>query len=505
MRLRYFIPMLVAVLTMMVSCSEDFEPTYLGEVKVSQSYVALPANGGSMEIEVNARDNWTITEIPEWLSVSPAQGGSGTSKVTFSAGATTETKNGTVYLECGGKAQRINIIQMTEKTELPISTCAEIIAGDDGKTFRAKGAVTRIANTVYGNWYLQDETGEVYIYGTLDKSGKDGQNNSIAAWGIEVGDILTVEGPKTTYNGTVELVNVAVINIEKSLIKVDSLDVADNTVALEGGDFKAVLENKGQGVTVKIPEAAQSWLHVTGIEISGTTNIVSFHADKNEGGDRSATINFVTTDGEKDYTAEATITQKGAIMEVTIEAFNDAPKGDSQYRVTGVVSRIANASRGRFYITDYTGELYVYNLDGFEASGVKEGDIVTLVGKHDEYNGTIELVQGVMENVTPVTEVSIAEFLAKPDSKDTYYMVTGTIDEIANATYGNLYITDGTNRLYVYGCYPGYGATGDFRKDFLAAAGIEVGDKLTMIGYKDTYKETIELCGGIYFKHEKAQ
>jgi hypothetical protein len=101
--------------------------------------------------------------------------------------------------------------------------------------------------------------------------------------------------------------------------------------------------------------------------------------------------------------------------------------------------------------------------------------------------------------------VSISEFLQKENSKDVYYMVTGTIDEIANTTYGNLYITDGENRLYVYGCYPGWGATGDFRKDFLAAAGIEVGDKLTMIGYKDTYKDTIELCGGIYFSHEKGQ
>ena len=39
----------------------------------------------------------------------------------------------------------------------------------------------------------------------------------------------------------------------------------------------------------------------------------------------------------------------------------------------------------------------------------------------------------------------------------------------------------------------------------LIELGIEVGDKLTMIGYKDTYKGTIELCGGIYFSHEKGQ
>ena len=84
-------------------------------------------------------------------------------------------------------------------------------------------------------------------------------------------------------------------------------------------------------------------------------------------------------------------------------------------------------------------------------------------------------------------------------------MVTGVIDEIANTTFGNLYINDGEgNRLYVYGCYPGYGATGDNRKNFLETAGIKVGDVLTMIGYKDTYKGTIELCGGIYFSHQPA-
>ena len=61
-----------------------------------------------------------------------------------------------------------------------------------------------------------------------------------------------------------------------------------------------------------------------------------------------------------------------------------------------------------------------------------------------------------------------------------------------------------TNELYVYGCYPGYGATGDNRKNFIANAGIHVGDQLTMIGYKDTYNGLIELCGGIYFSHTPA-
>ncbi len=508
MKLRYFIPMMVAVLALMVSCTEDFEPTYLDTVQVSQSIVSLPANGGTVEVSVNANDSWNMTDIPAWLTVSPAEGGAGQSKVTFSAGAASDTQTAIISLNCGGKTQKINVIQMTQKADLPISTCAEIIAGEDSKTYRAKGTVTRIANTVYGNWYLQDETGEVYIYGTLDRSGKDGQNNSISDWGIEVGDILTVEGPKTTYNGTVELVNVAVIAIEKSLIKVDSLDLEDNTLPLEGGDFNVYLANKGKGVSVNIPEAAQKWLHVTGINISNTSTVISFHADANDGGDRNVSLTFNTTDGKKNYTTETTVYQKGAILEVPVADFLAAEVGDTQFRITGVVTELyaSDKQEQSFYIQDYSGKVLVYRAAGFKESGAKVGDIVTVVGKRGAYKETPQMVSGTFENIkNSVTQVSIAEFLTKEDSKEVYYMVTGFIDEIANDTYGNLYITDGENRLYVYGCYPGYGASGDNRKGFLGKAGIEVDDKLTMIGYKDTYNGTIELCGGIYFSHEKPQ
>lgn len=507
MKLRYLIPMFVAVLTM-VSCSEDFEPTFLDSVQVSQSYVALPANGGSVEVKVKAKGEWQITDIPEWLSVSPSQGAAGESVVTFTAAAASETKSTTVLLNCQKDLQKINVIQVTKKTDLPISTCAEIIAGEDAKTYRAKGVVARIANTDYGNWYLQDETGQVYIYGTLDKSGKDGKNNSIASWGLEVGDIVTVEGPKTTYNGTVELVNVAVLAIEKSLIKVDSLDV--EKLGKEGGDFKVFLQNKGKGVSVNIPDDAKEWLHITGIDISGTTNVISMHADANAGGERSTTLAFITTDGKKNYSTETVILQEGSIMDVSIAEFNAAEVGNAQYRIKAIVSSISNVSKGRFYIRDYSGETYVYNMQGFEEKGIRVGDIITIVGKRDQYNETIEMTSAVVEDINFVTEVSIAEFLEKPDDKETYYMVTGTVSDLlsdkgAENDYGNLHITDGDNVLYVYGCYPGLGAVGDARKGFVKAANIEVGDQLTMIGYKSTYNGLIELCGGIYFSHQKAE
>lgn len=502
MKLRYFIPFFLAVVAaVFTACSDDNDPTYFDEIRVSQSYVSLNTNGGSTSIDIIANGSWTVSEVPEWLTVSPASG-TGNGTITFSADAG-EGRTAEVLITCEGKTQRINIIQGI--ATVSNATCAEVLAGPDSKTYRVTGTVTKIVNTTYGNWYLNDGTGEVYIYGTLDSKG--GTKNFLS-WGLEVGDQVTVEGPKTTYNGTVELVDVTVVKIEKSLIKCDSLTVADvktNELPLEGGEIVAHLTCKGTGVAVDIPAEAKSWLGVVASTVGGNPT-VTFRAMPNAGGDRSTTVHFNTTDGSKNYSAEATISQKGAIVECTIEDFLDAEVSTSQYRITGVITELYESDKqGKsFYVQDYSGKVLVYRAEGFIEAGAKVGDIVTVVGQRGAYKDTPQMVSGTFENLKyAVTEVSVAEFLAKEDNKNVYYMVTGTIDEIANTTYGNLYITDGTNRLYVYGCYPGYGATGDFRKDFLAAAGIEVGDKLTMIGYKDTYNGTIELCGGIYFSHEK--
>ena len=65
----------------------------------------------------------------------------------------------------------------------------------------------------------------------------------------------------------------------------------------------------------------------------------------------------------------------------------------------------------------------------------------------------------------------------------------------------NLTIQDGDTEIYVYGCYPGYGATGDFRKNLLATKNIKVGDTLTVIRTKTTYNSVAQLANGIYFSH----
>lgn len=287
------------------------------------------------------------------------------------------------------------------------------------------------------------------------------------------------------------------------------LPVSPSTVTLTDGDleeeFTVVCD--ADLVDAIIAEDCD-WITLVSNVTDGVKSTLTFKSSKNPDlASRTASILIGSVDATVNVNVEqpARAITPDDIIDKTVAEFNAAEVGPMYYRITGVISDVADAAKGRFYIKDYTGETYVYNMSGFAASGAKVNDIVTVVGKRDQYNTTIEMTSATFDKVTPVTTVTIAEFLSKPDDKNTWYCVTGTLKDVEKAEYGNVYITDGTNDLYVYGVYPGYGATGDARKNFLATAGIEVGDELTMIGYKDTYKEKIELCGGVYVSHSHPQ
>lgn len=507
MKLKYFISFF-ALVALLSSCSDDDSMTLLDEIKVSSSYVGIDVDGGSNTITLNAKEAWSFDaeEIPAWLTVSPMNGGAGETKVTFTAPSTIDGRTAVLHVSCADKSQTINVIQGL--AVVSPATCAEVNAGPESKTYRVTGTVKSIVNTTYGNWYIEDETGEVYIYGTLDAKGNE---KNFLSWGMEVGDIVTIEGPKSVYNGTVELVNVTVINIQKSLVKVEGYDPEDATIPVEGGNVAVNLSCKtNNGISVEIPEEAKSWLGIVSVA-GGSEPVVTFHANANAGGDRSATVVFKTTDDKgQEYTAQAVINQKGSIQEMSIADFLLEPteNNNSLYRITGVITSIANPTYGNVYIRDWSGEVYVYGIGAkgfFETTGLKVGDVVTLVGKRAVYKGTDQLSNTTLEDYKTVTPMTIDEFLDQEDNPNVYYMLTGNITEVANATYGNLYLEDETNQVYVYGCYPGWGATGDNRKNWLETAGIAVGDELSVIGVKSTYNGTPQLANGIYFSHKKAQ
>ena len=518
MKAKYIFASLVAALAVLAGCQKEEGSHYLNEVQVSSSYVSVPSTGGSTPITVKADYAWSISGVPDWLNVSPLSGSAGESTITFSA-EPAEGRNAEVLLECNGAVQRINVIQGI--ATVSNATCAEVLAGPDSKTYRVTGTVTSIVNTQYGNWYLNDGTGEVYIYGTLDSKGN---TKNFLSWGLEVGDEITVEGPKTTYNGTVELVDVTVIKINKSLIKVDSVDPEDANLPIEGGNFTVSLTNKGNGVYVEIPEDAKGWLSIASL----AGNTVTFSVAPNTGGDRGTTITFKTTDGKKDYSCQQALTQTGSIVEIAAGDFNALEDGAALYRIKGVVTGIVMDKDdptkynkyGNFYLNDDTGKAYVYGLlpeaggatgqDVLGAKGIKAGDILTVVGPKGSYKGSPQMVNGYYVEHTSVTTTTCAAFNELADGSD-LFMITGTVsgivmdkdDPAKYNKYGNFYVEDETGKVYVYGLVPTLsGASG---QDILTKLGVKEGDTITVVGPKTSYKEAPQMKNAFYVSHTAAE
>ncbi|MBR2035274.1 MAG: BACON domain-containing protein, partial [Prevotella sp.] len=335
MKLRYLFTAIISAL-LFVSCSEDNEPAgNLGSISLSETYVSLPTEGGSATVAVSATQDWkfenvifssetgktqlvtTKDTVDAWFTVSHVSGTAGQSELVFSADAFEGGREVELQINVGGNTQFLMVRQGTAKAVM--ATCAEVLAGTDGKTYKIKGTCTSIANTTYGNWYINDGTGEVYIYGTLDSKGA---TKNFASWGLEVGDVVELEGPRTTYGSTVELVDVTIIKITKSLVKVVTEEA---NIAKEGGELEVKVAFKGNGAYVSVPEECQSWVHLANTEyVAGEatkiepnpadTAVFTFNIMANEAGARTGSMEFTSGSSTVSYT----FSQEGAIANVTV-------------------------------------------------------------------------------------------------------------------------------------------------------------------------------------------
>lgn len=519
MKLKYIFTALVAALTLAVGCEDDIE-TYLDEVRVSSSYVAIPAAGGSQTITVNAKSDWSFGDIPEWVKVSPTTGVAGETEVTFKAEATTATKEAMLYLTCDGKSQIINVLQQTKKVELEVTPLKKFLAAEVGPTvYRIAGTITHIQeiSASYKNATLtisDDEGYSVYCYRFGPPSGK-----KIEDLGMEVGDFLTVEGQRGDYNGSPQMAQGGVfVSLKKSLIKVDSVTVKmpetgefglyKEPLPLEGGQFKVHLTCKGDGISVVVPDEAKSWLSVNAIETSGNSSIVTFSAAANAMGDRTTVLTFNTTSGGTVNSAQANIDQKGAILQVTVGEFLKAAVSPAQYRLTGTVKKISVSEQynnADITVADALGNSVLVRRMK-PASGkitdltIAVGDKLTVVGQRGESNGTAQMVNGVYESHVHYIPATIKEFLAKEVS-DVEYIVTGKIVNIKeiSASFKNATLTiadDEGTTLYVFRMKAAEGGPA------IENIGLKVGDVLTVVGKRGEFNGSAQMVNGYYVSHE---
>ena len=492
---------------LLAGCSEDQVLGTFGDLNLSTTYISIPAEGGDVKVTLNAGEAWEFSTekdfaIPEWITVSQTSGEAGKTELTFSAEASDAGREAELKIVSGTKSQFLKVRQgeMTASK----ATCKEVNEAPDGKSFVVSGTITKIVNTTYGNWYMTDGTAELYIYGTLDAEGK---TKNFTSLGLEVGDKVTIEGPKSSYNGDPQMVNVTVLDIEKALLKI----VSETTeVSKDGGQLEVVLATKGKGAFFSVADECQDWISYSDAEyIDGVpsklepnpadTIVYTFNIAPNDGSAREGSISFFANEGEP---IPYTFTQAGGIADVTVAQFLAAEVDDAkQYRIVGHVTGFNNYNNN-FYVKDYTGEVYAYYVNT-QGQTLAIGDFVTVVGKRSEYKGTPQMPKGtLLEKYTATPEVSVAEFLTKEDGNDVYYKLTGTITEIKNAQYGNVYLQDANGDIvYVYGLLPGYGATGAAKQGLVEAMGLKVGDTLTIVGNKASYKGSPQVGNAVYMSH----
>lgn len=537
MKIKYLFALILSTLLFSGCASDDDPMGSLSNISVSQSYLAIPEAGGTVKLVVNAAEDWKIVsangltvedtisvETGEklqqtvdkkgkktllWCKLSTIEGAAGETEVTITAPADEAPHTTEFHIACGDYGMQV--VNVKQGVSIPeTATCANVIAGADGKTYRVKGTVTAIANTTYGNWYLNDGTGEIYIYGTYDANGAE---KNFASLNIEVGDVVEVEGPKETYGTTVELKNVTVNSITKSLIKI----ITESKELQQGGEELDIkVAYKGKGAYFEIPSEYADWIQYKSSKfIAGVpskleknpadTCLFTFTVMPNVGADRSGSIKFTSSTSNNTSEVTYNFTQKGSIVLLTCADFNAAPVGPAQYRLIGLVTKVANEKYGNIYVQDYTGSVYVYGTTNYADYPVKAGDVVNIVGPRAEHKGSPQMKDGTIDELCASAEpISLADFNAAADGNDKYYLLTGKITEIANDKYGNVYIEDGTGaKVYLYGVYGDW--TGANKQYFIKDNGIAVGDEITVVTIKTSYNGAAQGKNAVCFGVKKAE
>ena len=96
-----------------------------------------------------------------------------------------------------------------------------------------------------------------------------------------------------------------------------------------------------------------------------------------------------------------------------------------------------------------------------------------------------------------ILTVSGAQFYAASPSQTQLYRLTGAIDSIVSAEYGDFYIktADGSN-LYIYGANSAAGGYGAANDRTFAARKLRRGDEITMVGYRGVYNGVVQMVYG---------
>ena len=562
MKLRNIIASFLAVVAIAVGCTEELTGN-LSSIKLDQSTIVFPEQGSSVTITVTAATDWSVdaATVPAEVTVTPMSGKAGETKMTIATnGGSVNDIASDIVILVGNQKQFIKFYQPGDPSLRP--QFEEFTAGDywimckegadwfalkstgctidDGGSYNylysvpavvaGDGSLSSTASNVftfeavdggfiikdpaggylyqvakYHNFYLTSDKAQASVW-TVTQTSEDEfmvEIPSLSKWMQYSTSYDSAGAYPTAQDGATlpKLVKAEAPAAEPFVIEKTEFDLS-----IDGGELLIPVTYNGTDIHV---DGLPSWMNFYGYHEGN----IKFTYEANTAGNREAVVVLTTCmeDG-REATVELTFKQEGAIIEPTADQINAAEDGSTLYRVTGVVKSIVKAEYGNLYIADYTGEVYVYGtydadgnrFDAF-ATPVKEGDIITVCGVKTSYNGSPQMKNVTMEKHIQVTPVSVSEFLAASEASDVYYSLTGAISGLDQAgAYGNVYISDDSDKVYVYGLLSGWGGPKKQFASLVEKTGLAEGDIVTIVGVRTSHNETPQVGSAFYVSHESA-
>lgn len=439
----------------------------------------------------------TITAVAEWEINGQSYEKEIVLKKEFTFTITTVAEGTTVGTIADVKAAAATYIYDEQGVQRELVSNSSVI-------FNAQvtGVVTaKLQASGAGQFMIHDGTEGIYVYSTLE--------------GLEVGDKVTVIGEIYSYYGALQFgSNISVSIVEKAAgLDKEYRETTPQELEEEG----AARNDKG---LVKAGYYGGELVNVYGLLVNEAATGGSsdkYHvADAKTGeklwiyyksydADMEATLQqyvgkYVNLRGVT-YDRDSRLQKNEILWDGTVEEA-EAPTLTDAEKVTVALAAITLPAQAEEDFELVAGEGYVWEVVSGEAIAI-EGALAKVTRGEADAVVTLKVTVTVgeasdskeFEVKVPAAKlniITIAEAIALAGTDGSYtealYAIQGVITEVANAKYGNVYVSDGENSFYVYGMY-------DYKGNKYDAMEYkpQVGDFVTLYGSLGSYKETPQM------------
>ena len=539
----------------MTSCKEiQDKPITPVNITVSSDYIEVDSVGGTYTVDLYSSTAWTAEivisnpwgdeeknfEADPWISIDPVAGSasidtSDVKEITINvkenvSDSVLYQREVIIYFRSDNMIyatttvhQMGGVLKPNADTGPKPVTVAEFLAAEESNQwYRLSGKVVGLYNTEYGNFNIEDETGSVLCYGlNLNATAGDKTFSQI---GIGEGDNVTLVGRRSSYNGTPQVGDAYYAPLKVTVAEFLSAEIDDNqlyelTGIMEGpvnteyGNFDITDESGsvyvyGLTSTVILGESNDKSFSTLGYVEGDTLTIVGTRGDDNGKPEVMGPAYAVRAKGGSpapDPDPEPELT-KATVAEVIAAEVSD----DVWYELTGTITDVQNTEYGNIVIEDETGSILVYGLTkewnggsndkSYSEIGLREGDIVTLGGTRDEFDGEPQIggtafyISHVQGEAPEILESTIKDFLAAEESEQ-WYRLSGRISNLSDSPYGNFDLEDEDgNSVYVYGLK----VSADAGSQTFAETGLQEGDYVTLIGKRSSFEGKPQVGSAYY-------